>query len=111
MMCTEKLNLLPDKGGVSKYLIPHAIVIKSDLDLQKRCQVPFLDFVQANQEKDPADTNAPQTIDAIYLRPMSNKQGGHNFINLATVEIIIRNRVWEQPITDLVVKALDKMVT
>ena len=34
IMCTEQLNLLPTKGGVSKYLIPHVIMTNRDLDLR-----------------------------------------------------------------------------
>ena len=32
---TEKLNIFPTKGGVSKYLIPHVIMTKSGLDFEK----------------------------------------------------------------------------
>ena len=80
---------------------------KSDLDFEKHCQVPFGDFVQANQENDPNSTNSPRTIYAIYVRPMSKKQGGHEFMNLATGQVITCNRVWEQPVTDLVIKYVE----
>ena len=73
MVCMEKLNILTDKGGVSKYLISHVIMTKRDLDFEKHCQVPFGAFVQDNQENDTTNTNAHQTINSIYLHPMSNK--------------------------------------
>ena len=77
-----------------------------DLDFEKHCQVPFRSFVQVNQENNPANTNYPQTIDAIYLRPMSNKQGGHKLMNLPTGRVINQNRVWEQSVTDLFIKTV-----
>ena len=93
MMCTEKLNILSADGGVSKYLSPHVIMTKCGLDFEKHFHVPFGDFVQANKENDPTNTNAPQTIDVIYLRPMSNKQNGHELMNPATRQVITQKRV------------------
>jgi hypothetical protein len=65
--------------------------------------------VQANQENLPTNTQAPQTIDAIYLRPMMNKQGGHELMNLQTGMVISRNTIWERPLTDLVIRAVEAM--
>ena len=73
MMCMDQLNIFPAKGGVSKYLIPYVIMTKRDLDLEKHCQAPLGDFVQANQENDPTNTNSPQNIYSIYLLSMRNK--------------------------------------
>ena len=109
MMCTEKLNILSAEGGVSKYLSPHVIMIKCGLDFEKHFHVPFGDFLQANKENDPTNNTAPQTIDAIYLRPMRNKQGGHELMNLATGQVSAQNRVWEHPVTYLAIKAVEKM--
>jgi hypothetical protein len=82
MVCTHQLNLFLAKGGVSAYLSPHVIMTGRNLDFTKHCQVPFGAHVQANQKNDPTNTQAPRTIDAIYLRPITNKQGGHELINL-----------------------------
>ena len=64
---------------------------------------------QANQENDPTNTQAPRTIDAIYLRPMNNKQGGHELMNLRTGLMITRNKIHERPLTDLVIRAIETM--
>ena len=77
MVCTHQLNLFPAKGGVSAHLIPHMMMSGRNLDYGKHCQVPFGAHVQANQEHDPANSQAPRAIDAGYLRLMSSKQGGH----------------------------------
>jgi hypothetical protein len=82
MVSTHQLNLFPVKGGVSAYLSPHMIMTGRNLDFDKHCQNPFGAYVQANQENDPTNTQAPRTIDAVYLHPMTNKQGGHEMMNL-----------------------------
>ena len=40
---------------------------------------------------------------------MSKKNGGHELINLATGQVITRNRVWLDPVTNLVIKAVEQM--
>lgn len=109
MVVTHQLNLFPAKGGVSAYLSPHVLLTGRNLDFAKHCQVPFGSYVQVNQENDPTNTQAPRTIDAIYLRPMKNRQGGHEVMNLVTGQMISRNRVWERPLTDLVISAVETM--
>ncbi|MGC9213443.1 MAG: hypothetical protein ACP5F2_08285 [Athalassotoga sp.] len=66
MVSTKQLNLFPAKGGVSSYLSPHVILGGRNIDYNKHCQVPFGAYVQAVQENNPKNTNAPPTIDAIY---------------------------------------------
>jgi hypothetical protein len=109
MVSTHQLNLFPAKGGVSAYLSPHVIMTGRNLDFEKHCKVPFGTYVQANQENLPTNTQAPRTIDAIYLRPMSSKQGGHELMNLQTGMVITRNTIWERPLTDLVIQAVEAM--
>ncbi len=69
MVATHPLNMFPAKGGISPYYSPRVLLGGQDIDFNKHCQVPFGAYVQANQENDPKNTNAPRTIDAIYLRP------------------------------------------
>jgi hypothetical protein len=109
MQCTHQLNLFPAKGGVSAYFSPHVLLSGTNLDFNKHCQVPFGAYVQANQENTPTNAQAPRTIDAIYLRPMKNTQGGHELMNIATGLVITRNTVWELPVTDLVIQAIEAM--
>jgi hypothetical protein len=79
------------------------------LDFEKHCQVPFGAYVQANQENNPTNTLAPRTINAIYLRPMTNIQGGHELMTIHTGQVITRNTVWERPVTDLLIRAVETM--
>ncbi|MGC8538238.1 MAG: hypothetical protein ACP5MZ_04665, partial [Candidatus Micrarchaeia archaeon] len=49
------------------------------------------------------------TIDAIYLRPVDNIQGGHELMDLNSGRLITRPRVVEIPITNLVIEAVESM--
>jgi hypothetical protein len=76
-MCqVNHLNLLLVKGGVSAYYSPHMILNQESLDYAKHCSVPFGAYVQANHETNRTNSNATRTLDAIYLRPAQNQQGG-----------------------------------
>jgi hypothetical protein len=90
MVCTHQLNLFPAKGGISPYLSPHVLVGGRNVDYDKHCQVPFGAYVQANNENKPTNTNAPRTLDAIYLRPAQNIQGGHELMDLNSGALITR---------------------
>jgi hypothetical protein len=65
--------------------------------------------VQANNEPNPTNTNAPRTIDCIYLRPFSNIQGGHELLDLRSGRVITRRRIKEIPVTDLVIQTVENM--
>jgi hypothetical protein len=82
MDCTQKINYFPAKGGVSDYYSPYVIMSGKKLDYNKHLRFQFGSYVQANQDNNPTNTNAPRTIDAIYLRPMDNIQGGHYLMDL-----------------------------
>jgi hypothetical protein len=71
--------------------------------------MPFGAYVQANQENSPTNTNKERTIDAIYLRPHNNIQGGHELMDLNTGAVITRRKVTEIPVTTLVIKAVEEM--
>jgi hypothetical protein len=106
---TDQLNLFPAKGGISDYLSPHVILTGKNIDYNKHCQVPFGAYVQCNNENNPTNSNAPRTLDAIYLRPATNLQGGHEVMNLATGQVLTRPRVREIPMTPVVIKAAKKL--
>jgi hypothetical protein len=109
MICTQQLNYFPVKGGISPYYSPHVILTGKAIDYNKHCQIPFGAYVQANNEPNPTNTNAPRTIDCIYLRPFPNIQGGHELMDLKTGRVITRRRVTEIPVTELVIQAVENM--
>jgi hypothetical protein len=107
MHVTHQLNLFPVKGGASKYYSPQQLMGGPPLDFNKHCQVPFGGaYVQANDEPDPLNTPHARTLDAIYLHPMNNIQGGHELMNLHNGYKFTRPRVTEIPVTPLVIAAV-----
>jgi hypothetical protein len=109
MIQANKLNLFPVNGGVSKYYSPRMILNQTNLDYTKHCVVPFGAYIQANHESTKTSSNVTRTLDAIYLRPAQNQQGGHELMDLNSGQLISRNIVHEIPVTDVVIKAVENM--
>jgi hypothetical protein len=109
MTQANKLNLFPVKGGVSKYYSPRMILNQTNLDYTKHCVVPFGAYVQANHESTKTSSNVTRTLEAIYLRPAQNQQGGHELTDLNSGQLVSRNIVHEIPVTDVVIKAVENM--
>ena len=65
--------------------------------------------MQAHNQPTYTNSNAPCTLDAIYLRPAQNMQGGHELMDLTSGLVITCANVTEIPVTDLVIKAVEKM--
>ena len=65
--------------------------------------------MQAHNQPTYTNSNAPHTLDAIYLRPAQNMQGGHELMDLTSGLVITQANVTEIPVTDLVIKAVEKM--
>ena len=109
MACAWQLNLFPVKGGVSAYYSPYVIMGGRPINYRKDLMFPFGTYVQATLRNDPTNTNAPTTVDAIYLRPMRNDQGGHEVMSLATGRKILPNKVFELPVTQTVIEHVEAM--
>jgi len=109
-MCLNQMhntNVFPAKNGVSDYLSPHTIITGRVTDYDKACQVAFGAYVQGfNVSK---NDQTPRTFDGIYLRPSKNKQGGHDVLNLMTGKAVNTPRVKEVPITELVIKVVERL--
>jgi hypothetical protein len=71
--------------------------------------VPFGAYVQANHKSTKTSSNVTRTLDAIYLRPAQNQQGGHELMDLNSGQLVSRNIVHEIPVTDVVIKAVENM--
>jgi hypothetical protein len=77
MESAKKLNFFPNKYGVSKVFSPRMIMHHESLDYERHCKYQIDEFIQAHEEPNHTNTNAPRSLDCIYLRPMDNAQGGH----------------------------------
>jgi hypothetical protein len=82
MESAKKLNFFPNKDGVSKVFSPRMIMHHENLDYERHCKYQIGEFIQAHQEPTRTNTNAPRSLDCIYLRPMENAQGGHKLLHL-----------------------------
>ena len=65
--------------------------------------------MQAHTKPTYTNSNAPCTLDAIYLWPAQNMQGGHDLMDLKSGLVITQAHITEIPITDLVIKSVEKM--
>jgi hypothetical protein len=66
---TKKLNFFPAKNGISQYYSPHMILHQQNLDYNTSiaCQYAFGTYVQAHNEPDPSNTNAPCLHPGLHL--------------------------------------------
>jgi hypothetical protein len=104
MESTKKLNFFPNKNGVSKYFSPRMIMHHENLDYERHCKYQIGEYVQAHDEPPQTNTNAPRSLDCIYLRPMDNAQGGHELLHLQTNKVVKRRKLTKIPITPSIIK-------
>ena len=97
------LNMFPPKGGISTVYSLRAIVTRKPIDYNKHCKFSYGGYVQALQENNTTNTEAPRTIDAIFLQTLDNQQAGYLLMNLATGKTITRRKCWEISMTQNVV--------
>jgi hypothetical protein len=105
----SQLNLFPAKGGILPYYSPRTILGLPTLDYAKHCTVPFGAYMQANHKTNQTNSNASQTLDAIFLRPVNSMQGGHELYDLNSGRVITQARVTQIPVTDVVIKAIERI--
>jgi hypothetical protein len=106
--CTRKLNLFPVKGGCSDVYSPRMIMHEVNLKFDQ-CKVPQLAYVLAHDEPNPTKSTEPRAIDRIYMRLLTNMQGGHEVFNLNTGEVIHRRNVTQLPVSDQVIAAVEAL--
>ncbi|MEN9849167.1 MAG: hypothetical protein RL368_1907, partial [Pseudomonadota bacterium] len=111
MESTRKLNYFPATDGISQYYSPREILHAIPLDYEKSCKIPMFSYVQAHDEPSPKNSNKERTISCLYLRPLSNFQGGHELLTLNTWHIITRRKVTLIPMTEEVIKAVSQHST
>jgi hypothetical protein len=67
MESAEKLNFFPKKYEVSKVFSARMIMHHENLDYERHCKYQIGEFVQAHKEPNHTNTNAPRSLDCIYL--------------------------------------------
>jgi hypothetical protein len=91
------------------YYSPRAILGLPTLEYNKHCTAPFGAYVPANHETNQTSSNAPQTLDAIYLKPAMYMQGGHELMFLNSGWVITWARVLQTPMTDVVIWEIEQI--
>ena len=110
MDVTKKLNYFPPKGGISEFYSPRMILHQTNLDYNKHFRYEFGQYVQAhNDDPKTKNTPAPRTLDCIYLRCMTNQQGGHELLDLASGRVITRHAVTEVPISNTIIQVVEAL--
>jgi hypothetical protein len=105
----KKLNFFPAKNGISQYYSPRMILHQRNLDYDKHCQYAFGTYVQAHDEPDPSNTNAPRTLDCIYLQYNDNEQGCHDLLHFQMNRMITRRHITPIPITPAIIKMVHRI--
>jgi hypothetical protein len=85
------------------------ILHHENIDYAKHCAIPFGTYVQAAQENTPSNTQESRSLDCIYLRYLSNQQGGHELLHLGTGRVITRRNVTPIPLTQHVIDLVHAM--
>jgi hypothetical protein len=85
------------------------IMSQQNLDYTKHCAFSFGTYVQAHTEPSPSNTQEPRTLDAIYLRPAGNLQGGHQLMDLRTGRMLSLRKITPLPITQSVIDTVNAM--
>ena len=99
-------NIFPAKHGVSKYYSPHMTVCQENVDYEKHLKIPFLNYLLANNEPKPTNTNGPRLLDCIYMQATDIAQGGHDLLNFQTNSVITHNHVTPALITPTIINQL-----
>ena len=103
--------MFPKKEGISKYFLPHVLLGKKQVDYKKEFEFSYGNYVQAFVDLDSKTSQLPQSIDALYLRPLGSPQGGHQVMDLQTGRMSRRGRCKKCKMTRLVIDTVNKMAT
>ena len=88
---------------------PRMILHKENLDFNRHCKYVLGEYVQAHEDENIKNNNAPRSLDCLYLRPTANHQGGHELLNLQTYITILRSKVTAIAITPSVIEMVHAM--
>ena len=72
------------------------------MDYNKHCKYSFGEYIQAHHQNVIRNDMTAHTIDAIYLYPNYNTQGGHICMNLNTGKHITCSKVTPIPLPEVV---------
>ena len=80
------------------------------MDFSKHLKYYFGSYVIASHENKPKKNDPrPRGLDAIYLRPMRDLQGGHDVLHLVSGRIITRPKIVPVVMTEMVIRRVKDM--
>ena len=106
--CVMWMNAFPVKSGISKKWSPRELISRHRLDAKLHCRAPFGAYCEVHTDPDITNTMEPRTKWAICLGPTGNMQGSYKFMSLSTGKKIVRRNFTEMPITESVIRQVDK---
>jgi len=78
------------------------------VDAKLHCRAPFGAYCEVHTDPDTTNTMEPRTKWAICLGPTGKMQGSYEFMSLRTGKKIVRRKFTEMPITESVIRQVDK---
>ena len=106
--CVMWMNAFPVKSGISEKWSPRELISRHKLDAKLHCKAPFGAYCEVHMDPDITNTMEPRTKWAICLGPTGNMQGSYKFMSLSTGKKIVRCKFTEMPITESVIRQVDK---
>ena len=83
---------------------------RRNIDFEKHLKYSFGAYGIASHENKPNKNDPRQRdLDTIYLRPLSDLQGGHEVLHLATGRVINRPKFTPVIMTEMVIKRVEDM--
>ena len=108
--CTKHRNLCVQEGGCSDYYSPYMMLSRRNIDFEKHLKYSFDSYGIASHENKPSKNDPrPPGLDVIYLCPLSELQGGHEVLHLATGRVINRHKVTPVVMTEMVIRRVENM--
>jgi hypothetical protein len=106
--CVMWMNAFPVKSGISKKWSSRELISRHKLDTKLHCKAPFGAYCEVHMDPDITNTMEPRIKWAICLGPTGNMQGSCKFMSLSTGKKIVRRKFTEMPISESVIRQVDK---
>ena len=80
---------------------------QENLDYKYNCKYHIREYVQAHDDPQHRNTNATQSLDCVYIRPMDNAHVGHVFLHIKTKKLAKQRNSTKIPITPIIIKQVN----
>ena len=105
---TSTLNYFPARYGLSRYYSPRMILQKKLLNFNTHCKHYTGEYVLAHDDKQIKNNMESRAIDCIYLRPANTSKYAHEFYNIATKKVIVRQNCTSIPTPAHIINIIEK---